>query len=147
MGPITRPGQPPARPEPPQRLEGSYIGAELLIEGVIEGARHLVIDGNVKGTIGAGRVTIGGDARVDGEIEAQDLTINGTLKGKITTGNLVLRSTADVDADIVYATLGIDNGARINATLHCAEAASARHDDRAAASADAEDGPVLVVNG
>lgn len=88
---------------------GCSVSGSLRIRG------HLIIEGNVEGTIQGDSVFIEKDARVTAAIKVSSLSVAGFFKGEIeVTDKLTLLSTADVEADIRCRKLVVEAGARLN---------------------------------
>lgn len=62
----------------------SVISRDICIEGELEGAENLVIEGRVKGRIKSqGDVTITASGNVEAEIAARNITIQGRVNGNV----------------------------------------------------------------
>jgi cytoskeletal protein CcmA (bactofilin family) len=89
-----------------------------IIEGEIKSNSNIRIDGHVKGiTTTKGRLVVGPNGLIDGEVVCQNADIEGTLNGKITVSALLsLKSTAKLNGDIVTNKLAIEPGALFSGT-------------------------------
>lgn len=89
-----------------------------IIEGEIKSNSNIRIDGHVKGiTTTKGRLVVGPNGIIDGEVVCQNADIEGTLNGKITVSALLsLKSTAKLNGDIVTNKLAIEPGALFSGT-------------------------------
>lgn len=89
-----------------------------IIEGEIKSNSNIRIDGHVKGiTTTKGRLVVGPNGIIDGEVVCQNADIEGTLNGKITVSALLsLKSTAKLNGDIVTNKLAIEPGAIFTGT-------------------------------
>ena len=72
------------------------IAEGTVLEGSVNSARSIRVDGKVKGSVVcAGRVVVGKTGVIDGEIECDSADIEGTLNSTIkVNGMLELRPTA-----------------------------------------------------
>jgi len=75
------------RDEPATRVV-SVIGPELVVTGNLETTGDLQIDGDVQGDVYAARLVIGEQARVVGDLVANEIVIGGAVQGSI-RGNSV----------------------------------------------------------
>jgi len=97
----------------------NIIGAETEIEGQIKTKGDIRIDGKLKGTLFAeGRVVVGEEGKITGEIECSNIEIYGKIYGKIVVKELtMLKATSYIEADIITKKLGVEPGAVF--TGHC----------------------------
>ena len=100
----------------PERLNRIVEGT--LIEGQIKSESNIRIDGHVKGlTTTKGRLVIGPNGIIEGEIVCKNADIEGNIKGKITVTELLsLKATSKLDGDIITKKLAIEPGAVFNGT-------------------------------
>jgi cytoskeletal protein CcmA (bactofilin family) len=83
------------------------------VQGEIRSPGDFRIDGEVSGNIELeGKLVVGEQAVIDGDVQCSQATVSGTIKGKITVSELLLlQSTAKVEGDIVTARLAVEPGA------------------------------------
>jgi cytoskeletal protein CcmA (bactofilin family) len=97
--------------------EGStLIGKSVSIKGELVGSEDLFLDGNFEGTVTltGNRLTVGPNARIQGDLEVRDVIIFGLVEGNIhATGRIELRQTAVVNGDIFAGRLSIEESAAI----------------------------------
>tara|TARA_B100001059_G_C17648564_1_gene483175 strand:- start:269 stop:718 length:450 start_codon:yes stop_codon:yes gene_type:complete len=88
------------------------------IEGQINSKSNIRIDGFLKGTvITQGRLVLGPEGKVEGDIQCNNADIEGTLNGKINvTELLTLKSSAKLQGDISTNKLAIEPGAVFSGT-------------------------------
>ena len=89
------------------------IGAGTTITGDTKSAGDIRVDGIIKGSVNTkGKVVLGKDGVVEGDVVCVSADISGTLKAKITVSELLsLKSTAKLHGDIVTNKLSIEPGA------------------------------------
>lgn len=94
------------------------ISHDTVIEGDITSKGGFRIDGTINGTLKtAGKVVIGKDGAINGNLECANADIEGAFKGKLNvTGLLTLKSTAVIEGDVVISKLAVEPGATFNAT-------------------------------
>ena len=91
----------------------NIIGQGTSILGDINSNGDIRIDGTLKGSIKTeGKVVLGKEGVVEGDVICQNADISGTIKAKITVSNLLsLKDTAKLNGDIVTNKLSIEPGA------------------------------------
>lgn len=97
------------------------LASDLKIVGEITSTGSVEIMGEVEGNLTARGVTVGGEGRVKGTVQAETVEIKGALDGRVATGGFTLRATAQVEADVTYATLVIESGAQIEGSFKLAK--------------------------
>ncbi|CAG5086994.1 bactofilin family protein [Parvicella tangerina] len=100
----------------PDRLNRIVEGTS--IEGEIKADSNLRIDGFVKGVVQTkGRLVIGTNGKVDGDIICQNADVEGEILGTIKVEELLsLKSTAKLTGKIVTRKLAIESGAEFTGT-------------------------------
>jgi cytoskeletal protein CcmA (bactofilin family) len=95
----------------PERLNRLVDGTKIV--GDIFSESNLRIDGEVQGNISTkGKVVIGENGVVNGNLTCQEADIEGKIGGKLSIeGLLILRETANVAGDIQTARLHMEEGA------------------------------------
>ena len=89
----------------------SIIGPDLVVTGNLETQGELQIEGDVQGDIYALRIVIGEQARVIGDLVADEIVIGGVMQGTIRANNVVFRTGSRVEAEILHKKLTIEQGA------------------------------------
>lgn len=89
----------------------SILGRDIVITGEIKTEGDVQIDGRLEGNIHAGRLTIGEQGAVNGNVEAKAVYVRGKMSGKVEASLVELAETANVTADIIQDQLTIANGA------------------------------------
>ncbi|PGH38806.1 MAG: cell shape determination protein CcmA [Candidatus Nephrothrix sp. EaCA] len=94
----------------------NVIGKSTTITGTITAAGNLRVEGIVHGDINSqAKVALGSEARVEGNITAQNADLEGKVKGNLSiTDVLVLKATAVITGDISTGKLVIEPGVVFN---------------------------------
>jgi len=94
------------------------IVAGTSIEGTIIASSDIRIDGSIKGVLECkGRVIIGPDGSVDGEVTCENAVIEGTFLGKLKVKDLLnVREHANIQGDVQTDKLLVQPGAVYNVT-------------------------------
>tara|TARA_B100000287_G_C20336597_1_gene664024 strand:- start:184 stop:597 length:414 start_codon:yes stop_codon:yes gene_type:complete len=89
------------------------IGAGTTITGDVQSKGDIRIDGTLKGSVNTtGKVVLGKEGVIEGDVVCNNADIAGVLKAKITTTELLsLKSTAKLNGDITTNKLSIEPGA------------------------------------
>jgi cytoskeletal protein CcmA (bactofilin family) len=118
--------------------EGStVIGKSVIIRGELSGKEDLYIDGDVQGTITLpdNCLTIGPNAQVRADVNAQEVVIFGSLTGNISsTGRVDLRQSAIVKGDILAGRLSIEESAVLSGKVELKSASDAAKPSPAAST-------------
>ena len=101
-----------------QVLERNIIAKNTAIAGEIKSDGDFRIDGTVEGTIITnGRVVIGLEGNVKGDVQCGNADIEGTFSGKlIVTELLSLKGSAKINGEVFINKLSVEPGATFNAT-------------------------------
>lgn len=91
----------------------NMIGAGTVITGDIQSKGDIRVDGTLKGSINtSGKVVLGKDGVIEGDVVCADADVSGTIKAKISVTQLLsLKSTAKLNGDIITNKLSIEPGA------------------------------------
>ena len=116
--PAIEPEKPTVPSEPSNRTavapqSGGVLSRGVSINGSVKFKNELLIDGEVEGKINStGRLTIGKNGRIRGEIRTKSVTVEGTVEGNITAGErCALRAGCTVRGDIEAPRLVLDEEA------------------------------------
>ena len=130
--------------EAKEQLQGregviSIIGPGMRVNGDCETEGTLRIEGTVQGKVVAGKaVVVGRDGTVKGDIFTQDAVIGGHVTGKvIAESRLELQETSVVDGEIHARRIKLEEGGRINGTIHTGEVAKGQRPATGATTATA----------
>jgi cytoskeletal protein CcmA (bactofilin family) len=125
-GVVTAPAQaPPSRALPAATGAASVVGSELSIKGNLESRGEVQIDGAIEGDVHAMRIVVGEEARITGNLLAEDVVVRGAVAGSIRGRKVTLEAASHVEGDIFHKTLAVERGAYF-------EGKSRRVDDPAA---------------
>lgn len=91
----------------------NMVGSGTIITGDIQSKGDIRVDGTLKGSINTeGKVVLGTNGTIEGDVICQDADISGTINAKITVSKLLsLKATARLNGDIVTSKLSIEPGA------------------------------------
>ena len=91
----------------------NIIGAGTIITGDIYSKGDIRVDGTLKGSVNtSGKVVLGKEGIIEGDVICNNADISGTIKAKITVSQLLsLKETAKLDGDIITNKLSIEPGA------------------------------------
>lgn len=91
-------------------MSGS-LSSGVSIKGTVKFRSELVIDGQVEGTIDSvGRLTVGRNGHVRGDIRTRSVTVHGTVDGNLSAGEKCeLRSGCTLRGDIESSRLVVDD--------------------------------------
>ncbi|MEM9545579.1 MAG: polymer-forming cytoskeletal protein [Bacteroidota bacterium] len=103
-------------PAPSGSTNSLVAGTSL--EGTINASSDIRIDGKLKGMLDCkGRVIIGPEGRVEGEIICQNAVIEGSFQGKLNVKELLnVRESANIQGDVITNKLLVQPGAIYNVT-------------------------------
>ena len=89
------------------------IGSGTVVTGDVQSKGDIRVDGTLKGSVKTlGKVVLGKEGVVEGDVICNSADISGTIKAKITVSQLLsLKSTAKLNGDIVTNKLSIEPGA------------------------------------
>lgn len=97
--------------------EPTYIAADCSLDGNIETAGELHIEGMVRGTVRAGTCIIAAGGIIEGEVIATDVIVHGRVAGPLRATHVHLQSGAVVEGDISSETIAIETGARLSGAV------------------------------
>src|SRR6478735_8590593 len=110
---------PPAKPNPAPNgtteiaRSGGTLSSGVSIKGSVKFQKELTLDCEVEGRIDSqGRLTVGKQARIKGDIKTRSVIVDGTVNGNITAGERCeLRAGCSVNGDIEAPRLVVDEAA------------------------------------
>jgi len=94
----------------------NVLASGIEIVGAIKFSNDMIIDGKVDGEIKSdgGKVTIGENAQIVGDIVAGEVKLFGKVKGTITSERCELKPNSKLDGDIKTKMLSMDEGASLS---------------------------------
>jgi cytoskeletal protein CcmA (bactofilin family) len=95
----------------------SVVLAGTNVTGNIDSDGDILIDGSLRGSLRAQRLTVGLDGLIEGDVAADEVTVRGTVKGPIHARHIHLEHGAEVEGDITTTTIAIDTGARLTGAV------------------------------
>lgn len=95
----------------------SIVSSDLTIEGNLNSAGEIQVDGVVHGDIKCKALIVGVRGSVTGEVTAQTVRMHGAIKGMIRAKSVFLASTARMSGDVEHESLAIEPGAYMEG--HC----------------------------
>ena len=106
------------KPQKLKSMERNVIAKNTVIVGDIKSDGDFRIDGTLEGTLKTnGRVIIGVDGFIKGNIEATNADIEGKFSGQLLVSEtLTIKGTASISGDVVIGKLSVEPGATFNAT-------------------------------
>ncbi|MEY2559272.1 MAG: hypothetical protein QOE34_2697 [Verrucomicrobiota bacterium] len=118
MAPTPPPPAPPKQEPAPNGVteaprSGGTLSTGVSIKGNVKFQKELLIDCEVEGKIDShGRLTIGKNAQIKGEIRTKSVIVDGTVEGNITAAERCeLRAGCTVHGDIEAPRLVVDEAA------------------------------------
>lgn len=101
----------------------SIIGPGMRVVGDCETEGTIRVEGVVQGTVRAAKaVVIGKDGAVNGDVITQDAIIGGRVTGAVVAeSRLELQATCVVEGEIRARRIKLDEGGRVNGTVHTGE--------------------------
>jgi|ERR1035437_3515744 cytoskeletal protein CcmA (bactofilin family) len=101
--------------------DGSSVNllvAGTSITGDVKSNGDFRIDGTLKGTLSVkGKLVVGPNGHVEGEIECQNADVSGEIRGKINVSELLmLRASAKINGDIFTGKISIEPDAQFTGT-------------------------------
>lgn len=91
----------------------NVLSNDVTIVGSLKFTNDLVVDGNIDGEIiSDGKLTVGDNAKIKGEIKTQSVIVYGEIEGNVTVQDrCVLKSSASLMGDVHAGMLSIEEGA------------------------------------
>ena len=94
----------------------NVLASGIEIKGSIKFANDMIIDGKIEGEINSdkGRVTIGENANIKGDVTAGDVKVYGKVEGKITSERCELKDKSRINGDIKSKVFSMEEGASLS---------------------------------
>ena len=114
------------------------IGEGVVLNGEIQNAQTVIINGSADTTVSAQQVIVGANGIMKGKITAQLVEVEGIIEGTIDSNTLSVRSTGSATGNISYNDVEIEIGGRILGELRNVAEASTSSSSRKKKKADAK---------
>lgn len=94
----------------------NVLAQGIEITGSIRFSNDMIIDGKIDGEISSdkGKITIGENAVVKGDIQAGEVKLYGVVEGKIESERCELKNNSKLKGDIKTKTLNMEEGAKLS---------------------------------
>ena len=103
---------------PLKTVETTIVSAGSKLEGRIETAGTLVVDGSVTGNIKCNSLEVLQDGNIEAKVEAENVSVAGCFEGEmICNGKLTVFSKGKVIGDVSYGTLSIESGGALDGSV------------------------------
>ena len=103
------------------------VGRGISVEGTIQDAERLVVEGTVKATLQATELHIPHGGVLKGEVMVEDADISGLMDGKLTVnGNLVVRATGQITGEAKCRRLQVEDGGQLSGNISMITDSAAR---------------------
>ena len=114
-----------------QQGQRNIIGITTEIKGDISSDGDFRVDGKVEGTVKTtGRLIVGKDGLIKGNVDCANADIEGKISGKLTcSGTLTLKASAFIEGDVFIDKLAVEPGATFNATCNMKGIKALKNDD------------------
>ena len=92
--------------------DGTKIKGDIISNGDIR------VDGEMTGNLATkGKVVVGTNGKIDGQVQATNVEVSGFIKGKVTAKELMtMKTSAKIEGDIVAGKLAVEPGAVFTGT-------------------------------
>ena len=92
--------------------DGTRIKGDIVSNGDIR------IDGEMIGNLATkGKLVVGNNGRIQGEVQATNIEVSGFIKGKVTARELLnMKASAKIEGDIIAGKLAVEPGAVFTGT-------------------------------
>lgn len=96
----------------------NILGEGTKIKGDIIASGDIRIDGEMVGNLATkGKLVVGNNGKIDGQVHAANIEVAGLIKGKVTASELLnMKSSAKIEGDIVAGKLAVEPGAVFTGT-------------------------------
>ena len=94
----------------------NVLSSGIEIIGSIRFSNDMIIDGKIEGEITSdkGRVTIGENATIKGDVTAGEVKVYGKVEGKITSERCELKDKSRINGDIKSKVFSMEEGASLS---------------------------------
>jgi cytoskeletal protein CcmA (bactofilin family) len=93
----------------------NVLSTGIEIIGSIRFSNDMIIDGKIEGEITSekGKITIGENARIKGDVTAGEVKVFGNIEGKITSQRCELKDKSQINGDIKSKVFSMEEGAKL----------------------------------
>jgi cytoskeletal protein CcmA (bactofilin family) len=93
----------------------NVLSSGIEITGSIRFTNDMIVDGKIDGEISSdqGRVTIGENAVIKGDVTAGEVKVYGRVEGKITSARCELKDKSKINGDIKSKVFSMEEGAQL----------------------------------
>jgi cytoskeletal protein CcmA (bactofilin family) len=94
----------------------NVLSSGIEITGSIRFSNDMIVDGKIEGEITSdkGRVTIGENAVIKGDVSAGEVKVYGKIEGKITSERCELKDKSRINGDIKSKVFSMEEGAQLS---------------------------------
>jgi len=92
-------------------IEASTIGEDLVITGNVDSKGEIHLQGSVCGDVSCVALLLGENAKLEGNVRADDVVVKGQLIGSIRAMRVTLHATSHVEGDLYHQSLAMEQGA------------------------------------
>lgn len=94
----------------------NVLSSGIEITGSVRFASDMIVDGKIEGEIRSekGRVTIGENAVIKGDVSAGEVKVYGRIEGKITSERCELKDKSRINGDIKSKVFSMEEGAKLS---------------------------------
>ena len=89
----------------------SQISADLTIIGNLVSRGEVQIDGEIQGDLHAASIVVGENARITGNVVAEEVVVRGSVVGSVRGKRVLLQSSSKLEGDVYHQQLAIEQGA------------------------------------
>jgi cytoskeletal protein CcmA (bactofilin family) len=93
------------------KTEASTIGEDLVITGNVDSKSKIHLEGSVCGDVSCVALVLGENAKLEGNVRADDVVVKGQLIGSIRAMRVTLHATSHVEGDLHHQSLAMEQGA------------------------------------
>ncbi len=97
--------------------KSSILAADLQIDGHVTSTGPVQVHCQIKGNLAGPHLTVEPDARVQGDITAEQLDLGGSVTGDVTAATVNIHPTGRLTGRITYEALSVAAGAIIEGDL------------------------------
>jgi cytoskeletal protein CcmA (bactofilin family) len=93
----------------------NVLSTGIEIIGSIRFSNDMIIDGKIEGEITSekGKITIGENAKIKGDVTAGEVKVYGNVEGKITSQRCELKDKSKINGDIKSKVFSMEEGAQL----------------------------------